>query len=60
VTEWLLAHQAQLQTDLLLGSFGIVVVWEALAARRAELTPVGIRWFNNLALAALGIAVGGC
>jgi sterol desaturase/sphingolipid hydroxylase (fatty acid hydroxylase superfamily) len=57
VTEWLLAHQAQLQTDLLLGSFGIVVVWEALAARRAELTPVGIRWFNNLALAALGIAV---
>jgi sterol desaturase/sphingolipid hydroxylase (fatty acid hydroxylase superfamily) len=57
MADWLLAHQAQLQTYLLLGSFGIVAVWESFAARRPFATPLGIRWFNNLTLLALGLLV---
>ena len=55
MTDWLLAHQAQLQTYLLLGSFGGVAIWELFAARRPFATSLGTRWFNNLALAALGL-----
>ena len=57
LADWLLAHQARLQTDLLLASFAIVAVWESFAARRALRTGLPRRWFNNLALAALGLAV---
>lgn len=57
MTAWLLAHQVQLQTDLQLGSFGIIAVWESLAARRAERTSFGTRWLINLALVALGMVL---
>ena len=53
--DWLLAHQAQVQTYLLLGSFGSVAIWESFASRRSFATPIGTRWFNNLALGALGL-----
>ena len=55
MTDWLLADQAQLQTYLMLGSFGGVAIWESFAARRPFATSLGTRWFNNLALAALGL-----
>jgi sterol desaturase/sphingolipid hydroxylase (fatty acid hydroxylase superfamily) len=55
MTDWLLANQAQLQTYLMLGSFGGVAIWESFAARRPFAKPLGARWFNNLALAALGL-----
>ncbi len=55
MTDWLLSHQSQLQTSLLLGGFGAVAVWELLAGRRSFETPVGARWFNNLSLATLGL-----
>jgi len=57
MTDWLLSHQSPLQTYLLLGGFGVVAVWELLAARRPFETPLGSRWFNNLSLAALGLAL---
>lgn len=57
MADWLLAHQAQLQTDVLLASFGVVAVWESFAKRRVERTPLGVRWLNNVALAALGVAL---
>jgi sterol desaturase/sphingolipid hydroxylase (fatty acid hydroxylase superfamily) len=57
VADWLLAHQARLQTDLLLASFAVVAVWESFAARRSLRTGLGPRWLSNLALAALGFAV---
>src|ERR1700682_1934531 len=57
MADWLLAHQAQLQTYLLLGSFGTIAVWESFAARRPFATPLGPRWFNNLTLFALGLLV---
>ena len=57
MTDWLLLHQSELQTYLLLASYGGVAVWELFAARRPFATPLGSRWFNNLMLAALGLLV---
>lgn len=52
---WLLTHQAELQTYLLLGSFGCIAIWETFLPRRAFATPLGRRWLNNLALTVLGL-----
>jgi sterol desaturase/sphingolipid hydroxylase (fatty acid hydroxylase superfamily) len=57
MTNWLLVHQAALQSNLLLGMFGCVAVWESLQPRRSLATPLGPRWFNQLALTALGSLV---
>jgi len=57
MANWLLAHQAELQSYLLLASFGGVAVWETFMPRRPFATPLGMRWFNQLALTALGSLV---
>ena len=54
MTNWLLTHQATLQSYLLLGSFACAAVWETYLPRRPFATPLGMRWFNQLALTALG------
>jgi sterol desaturase/sphingolipid hydroxylase (fatty acid hydroxylase superfamily) len=55
--DWLLAHQAAVQSGLLLTIIGGVLVWETWLPRRAFAVPVGGRWFNQLALTALGSLV---
>ena len=57
MANWLLAHQAQLQSYLLLGGFCVIAVWETLLPRRAFATPQGARWFNQVGLIALGALV---
>lgn len=54
MTDWLLAHQAQLPAYVLLGSFACAMLWETLVPRRAFVAPLGQRWFHQLALTALG------
>ncbi len=54
MTDWLLTHQASLQSYLLLGSFACAAVWETFLPRRPFAMPLGPRWFNQLALTALG------
>ena len=54
MTDWLLTHQASLQSYLLLGSFACAAVWETFLPRRPFAMPLGPRWFNQLALTAFG------
>jgi len=56
MTEWLIASQAQVQSWLWLGSFGLVAVWESFGPRRPHTsgTATAARWFNNITLTALG------
>jgi len=54
MSDWILAHQATVQSTLLLGAFALVAVWETFAPRRSFATPLGGRWFNQIALTALG------
>jgi len=57
MTRWLLDHQADLQSCLLLAAFGVVAVWETLSPRRALAVPSGPRWFQQITLVALGSIV---
>jgi sterol desaturase/sphingolipid hydroxylase (fatty acid hydroxylase superfamily) len=54
MVDWLLEHQGALQSGLLLATVGGVLVWETWLPRRALAVPVGARWFNQVALMALG------
>jgi sterol desaturase/sphingolipid hydroxylase (fatty acid hydroxylase superfamily) len=51
---WLLAHQAQVQSYLWLGSFIAVALWESFQPRRELAAGTAARWFNNIALKAAG------
>jgi sterol desaturase/sphingolipid hydroxylase (fatty acid hydroxylase superfamily) len=53
----LLIHQAQLASYLLLGSFACAALWETFRPRRPFALPLGVRWFHQLALTALGSLV---
>ena len=57
MANWLLDHQAQLASYLLLGSFAGAAVWETFRPRRPFALPLGVRWFHQLALTALGSLV---
>jgi sterol desaturase/sphingolipid hydroxylase (fatty acid hydroxylase superfamily) len=50
MANWLLAHQAQVQSYLWLGSFVAVALWESFRPRRPLATGAAARWFNNIAL----------
>lgn len=54
MTNWLLTHQATLQSYLILGAFACAAVWETFRPRRPFAMPLGMRWFNQIALTALG------
>ena len=54
MTDWLLANQTALQTGLLLAILVGLLAWETWLPRRAFAVPLGGRWFNQIALAALG------
>jgi sterol desaturase/sphingolipid hydroxylase (fatty acid hydroxylase superfamily) len=54
MADWLLAHQTALQTGLLLAILVGLLAWETWLPRRAFAVPLGGRWFNQIALAALG------
>src|SRR6185312_16764851 len=54
MTDWLLAHQTALQTGLLIAIIVGLLAWETWLPRRAFAVPLGGRWFNQIALAALG------
>ena len=54
MTDWLLAHQTALQTGLLIAIIVGLLAWETWFPRRAFAVPLGGRWFNQIALAALG------
>jgi sterol desaturase/sphingolipid hydroxylase (fatty acid hydroxylase superfamily) len=54
MADWLLGHQAAIQSYTLLGSFAIVALWESFLPRRALSATPGARWYTNIALAALG------
>ena len=55
--EILLSHEAGIRYYLLIGGFGLVAVWEALAPRRALRSTIGRRWLTNIGLILL-ISVG--
>jgi sterol desaturase/sphingolipid hydroxylase (fatty acid hydroxylase superfamily) len=57
MTDWLLTHQATLQSYVVLGAFGCAAVWETFRPRRPFATPLGMRWCNQLALTALGFLI---
>ncbi|MEO8302552.1 MAG: sterol desaturase family protein [Betaproteobacteria bacterium] len=57
MADWLVAHQATVQSTLLVGSFALVAIWETFLPRREFATPLGSRWFSQIALAALGSLV---
>ena len=57
MADWLLAHQATVQSTLLLGSFAFIAIWETYLPRREMATPLGVRWFNQIALTAVGSLV---
>jgi sterol desaturase/sphingolipid hydroxylase (fatty acid hydroxylase superfamily) len=54
MTDWLLAHQTALQTGLLIAIIVGLLAWETWLPRRAFAVPLERRWFNQIALAALG------
>jgi len=54
MAQWLAEHQAALQAGLLLAAICSVLAWETWRPRRAFAVPPGARWFNQVALAALG------
>ncbi|HET7096039.1 MAG TPA: hypothetical protein VFJ68_01525 [Casimicrobiaceae bacterium] len=54
MTNWLLGHQAALQYGLLLSALGGLLAWETWRPRRDFAIPTGVRWFNQIALTALG------
>jgi sterol desaturase/sphingolipid hydroxylase (fatty acid hydroxylase superfamily) len=54
MASWLLAHQAQVQSYLWLGSFIAIALWESFQPRRPLATATGARWFNNIALTGAG------
>lgn len=48
-----IVHEAAIRYYLLIGSFGLVAVWEALAPRRIPRPPVAGRWAINIGLTTL-------
>ena len=56
MADWL-AHREALQAGLLLASIAGVLVWETWRPRRSLAVPLGGRWFNQVALTALGSLV---
>lgn len=55
--DWLLEHQAELQYGLLVAVLGGMLAWETWLPRRDFAVPLGARWFNQIALTALGSLV---
>jgi sterol desaturase/sphingolipid hydroxylase (fatty acid hydroxylase superfamily) len=54
MASWLLAHQAQVQSYLWLGSVIAVALWESFQPRRELAAGTAARWFNNIALKGAG------
>ena len=54
MADWLLGHQATLQSGLLIAAIVGMLVWETWVPRRAFAVPLGPRWFNQVSLTALG------
>ena len=54
MAEWLLEYQKALQTGVLLAILCGLLAWETWLPRRAFAVPLGGRWVNQIALAALG------
>ncbi len=52
--DWLLEHQTLVQSGLLLGALGVLLAWETWLPLRKFAVPLGRRWFNQIALTALG------
>lgn len=57
MANWLLEHQTALQSGVLLATIAALLVWETWLPRRAFAVPLGGRWFNQVALTALGSIV---
>ena len=57
MSAWLLAHEAQIQSYLWLTSFILVALAESFWPRRTLCAGTGVRWFNNVALTAIGLGV---
>jgi len=54
VADWLFDHQLVIQWGPLLAMLGALLLWESWLPRRAFSVPLGGRWFNQIALTALG------
>ena len=54
MADWLLGHQATLQSGLLIAAIVGMLVWETWVPRRAFAVPLALRWFNQVSLTALG------
>lgn len=52
--DWLIAHQADVRLGFLLAALALLLVWEMRRPQRRLAAPLGSRWFNQIALLALG------
>ena len=57
MTQWLLAHETDVQSYVWLAALLLVAVCESLMPRRAFVVPAGARWTQQLALVALASAL---
>src|ERR1043165_7387184 len=55
--QWLLAHEADVQSYVCLAAFLLVALCETLLPRRALVLPAAARWTQQLALVALASAL---
>jgi len=55
--DYLLSREGEIYTACYFMSIALVAAWEALAPRRALTQPMGLRWFNNIAVTVLDIVL---
>ncbi len=53
MTDWIMSNEPVIRLGFFAGIFGLMAIWEILAARRELTTGKGRRWVGNLSLVAL-------
>ncbi len=53
MTDWIMSNEPVIRLGFFAGIFGLMAIWEVIAARRELTTGKGRRWVGNLSLVAL-------
>ncbi len=53
MTDWIMSNEPVIRLGFFAGIFGLMAIWEVIAARRELITGKGRRWVGNLSLVAL-------
>ncbi len=53
MTDWIMSNEPVIRLSFFAGIFGLMAIWEVIAARRELITGKGRRWVGNLSLVAL-------